>query len=95
MSEYLSQLVFHWLLYLPFSLSSIHFISLLQARTNYQNGQYAQAHAAARDAKRYNTYGIIIGVIALVIGLGIAFISIIASVIVVAVTVSNAPTPPT
>ena len=70
----------------PFLLSCVHLLPFSQAKTNYQNGQFALAHAAARDAKRYNIYGIVIGAIALGIVLAITIIS----VIIVAVTAAAA-----
>ena len=68
----------------PFRLLSffcVHLLPLSQAKTNYQNGQFALAHAAARDAKRYNIYGIVIGAIVLGIVFAITFISVIVVVV--------------
>ena len=78
-------IITHWLIATFLLLISCVHLLPLQVRSNYQNGQYALAHAAARDAKRYNTYGIIIGAIAL----ALIFISVIAVAVFRAVTSVN------
>lgn len=61
----------------------------LQARNNYQNGQYALAHSAARDAKRFNMIGIGVGIGILVFVVVLTLISVIIPVIAIAASNRN------
>lgn len=56
----------------------------LQARTHYQNGQYALAHASASEAKKYNMLAIGIGIALLLVVTLLTLVTVIPVIIIVA-----------